>query len=65
MGGGREPRRCDKIGKHGQRKRGGKGGLVVRKWGEGRPVLQRVMEIFGPVIGNLFERGHHEFELNL
>ena len=65
MSGGREPRRCDKIGKYGRRKRGGKGVLVVCKRGEGHPILQCVMEIFGLVMGNLFEHGHHEFELVL
>lgn len=65
VSGGREPRGCDKIGKHGRRKRGGKGVLVIRKWGEGHPSLQSVVEIFGLVVSGLFEYGHHELELVL
>lgn len=65
MGGGREPRRCDKIGKHGWGKWSREGVLVIRKWGEGHPVFQSVMEIFGLVVSDLLEYGHHQFKLVL
>jgi len=65
VSGGGEPRRCDKIGEHGRRKRSGEGVLVICKWGERHSVFQSVMEVFGLIVGDLFEHSHHEFELIL
>jgi hypothetical protein len=65
MSGGREPRRCDKIGKHGWGKWGREGVLVIHERGEGHPIFQSVMEIFSLVVSNLLEYGHHQFELVL